>query len=201
MNIAFDAATHVYWINGFAVPNVTRVLGDLYNWDAVPAKTLERKRQIGAAVHRAIELDVHDDLDESSLDPQVAGYFEAWRRFCKERPFTCHLAEHQVGSHKLRYAGTLDLAGDLGGSDVLIDIKITHHLHPASALQTAAYLYAASEMRLIGAGAKRFALCLQADGAYRIQPHLDRNDFPVFVSCLSRHNWCLARGLIKEKQQ
>jgi len=201
MNIAFDAARHLYRINGSVVPNVTRVLRDLYSWESVSAQTLERKRQIGTAVHRAIELDVQDDLDESSIDPQAAGYFDAWRRFGKERRFACRLAERQVGSHKFRYAGTLDLVGDLGGSDVLIDIKITYQLHPASGLQTAAYLHAASEMRLMCASAKRFALCLQADGTYRIQPHQDRNDFAVFLSCLSRHNWCLVHKLIKEKQQ
>ena len=201
MNIAFDAVRHLYRINGSVVPNVTRVLEDLYLWDSVPAQTLERKRQIGSVVHRAIELDVQDNLDESSIDPQAAGYFGAWRRFGKEKRFACHLAERQVGSEKFRYAGTLDLAGDMSGADVLIDIKTTYKLHPGSGLQTAAYLHAASEMQLIGASAKRFALCLQADGAYRIQPHQDKNDFPVFLACLSRYNWCLAHKLIKEKLQ
>ena len=201
MNIDFDAARHLYRINGAVVPNVTRVLADLYDWDSVPAQTLERKRQIGSAVHRAIELDIQDNLDESSIDPQAAGYFEAWRRFGKEKRFACHLAERQVGSWRFRYAGTLDLAGDMSGADVLIDIKTTYQLHPGSGLQTAAYLYAASEMQLIGASAKRFALRLQADGAYRIQPHQDKNDFPVFLACLSRHNWCVARKLLKEKLQ
>ena len=116
MNIDFDAARHLYRINGAVVPNVTRVLADLYDWDSVPAQTLERKRQIGSVVHRAIELDVQNNLDESSIDPQAAGYFEAWRRFGKEKRFACHLAERQVGSWRFRYAGKRSIRSGIAPS-------------------------------------------------------------------------------------
>ncbi len=199
MRIELNETQHIYRLDGVVVPNVTRILGDLYDWNLVPPEILEHKRQIGAAVHRAIELDLEDDLDPSSLDSQLEGYFEAWRRFRREKRFNCCLSECWVASKKFRYAGTLDLAGSLDGSNVLIDTKSTGEAHPSSALQTAAYLYAASEMGFISR-AKRFALYLQSNGNYRLEPHVDQNDFPVFLSCLSRHNWRVSHRLIKEHQ-
>ena len=162
MRIELDQAQHVYRLDGAVVPNVTRILGDLYSWDSIPPDALERKRQIGSAVHRAIELDLADDLDPASLDTQVEGYFEAWRRFRREKRLHCYLSECWVASKKFRYAGTLDLAGKMDGVEVLIDIKCTAQAHPASALRTAAYLHAATEMGF-KRRARRFALYLQPD--------------------------------------
>lgn len=198
MRISFNEVGHVYRINGLRVPNVTQVLRDLYDWDQVPLEVLARKRQIGVAVHEAIALDVYDGLDESSVDPEIAGYFAAWRRFRREMAFHCVLSECRVGSAKFRYAGTLDLAGNMAGEDVLIDTKNTYHVHPSAALQTAAYLQAAQEMRLLPENIKRFALYLRGDGTYQLQSHMEARDFAIFLSCLSRYNWAVCHRLIKE---
>jgi len=196
VKIELDPARHLYRLDGKVVPNVTRVLGDLYDWSLVAPEILEHKRQIGAAVHRAIALDLEDDLDPASLDPQLEGYFEAWRRFRRETRFHCSLSECWVASKKFRYAGTLDFAGSLEGSDVLIDAKSTEP-HPGTSLQTAAYLHAACETGLLSR-AKRFALYLKPEGAYRLEPHVNQNDFPVFLACLSRYNWRSSHRLTKE---
>jgi hypothetical protein len=198
LKIAFDPSRHVYRLEGAIVPNVTRVLEDVYDWEAVAAERLERKRQIGQAVHAAIVLDLCGDLDERSLDPQIVGYFEAWRRLLREKRFACRLKECPVGSWRYRYAGTFDLAGEMSGSDALLEVKTSATLSPAAALQTAAYAYAAAEMDLLGSQTKRFALHLGSDGAYRLEPHTGKNDFAVFLACLSRHNWCARHGLLKE---
>ncbi len=200
MKIDFDPQKHAYRLDGIAVPNVTRVLGDLRDWSAIPRDALERKREIGTAVHLAIELDLLDDLDRVSLDSAVEGYFDAWRRFRREKRFECYLSECRVASKKFRYAGTLDLVGEMNGKDVLIDAKVSAEPHPATTLQTAAYLHAGLEMGFIGLGTERFALYLQSDGRYRLEPHPGKNDFAVFLSCLARYNWCLSKGLIKEVQ-
>jgi hypothetical protein len=201
VRIELETGAHSYRINGLAVPSVTGVLADLYDWGGISAAKLERKRILGTAVHKAIELDVRDDLDESSVDPQIAGYFEAWRRFRKEARLSPVLAERPVGSKNFWYAGTLDLAGDLGGIDALIDIKTSARPHASNKLQTAAYLLAASEMRLMRKTAHRFVLILQPDATYRVEPHISANDFSVFLSCLSRHNWRIANGMLKETRQ
>jgi len=197
MRIELDPLRHVYRLDGNIVPNVTRVLLDLYDWGPVIPEVLEHKRQIGIAVHRAIELDLADDLDRESLDLAIEGYFDAWVKFRRETRFQCHLSECWVASRKFGYAGTLDLAGVFNGVQALIDIKCTHEVHPAAALQTAAYLRAATEMGFIRQ-ARRFALYLRSKGNYRLEPHIDQNDYPVFLACLSRYNWRVANGLAKE---
>jgi len=201
MRLAFDEARHLYRLDDVIIPNVTRVVRDIYNWSLIPARVLERKRALGAAVHKMIELDVHKDLDEATLDPKLSGYLRAWRRFGKEKRFRCYLSECRVASSKFRYAGTLDLVGNMGGADVLIDTKTTYHLHPQTALQTAAYRRAALEMGLVSMSTQRCALYLQNDGCYRIQPHESECDFAIFQACLNRYNWKLSHGLIKETDQ
>ncbi len=198
MKIEFHETTHLYRVDGIFVPSVTQVLADLYNWNSVPPKVLARKRALGRAVHKAIELDVQDQLDEASLDREVRGYFKAWRRFRLEKQFQCYLSEHRVASKKYRYAGTLDLVGVMDGAEVLIDTKNTYHVHPQSALQTAAYSAAAMEMGVAPVGIQRYALHLQKEGTYQLRHHKSKQDFPIFLACLSRYNWQLWHGLAKE---
>lgn len=200
MNLELDIASHRYCLDGAEVPGVTRVLQPLYDFSAIRDGVLEHKRQIGESLHLAIALDLKDDLDIDSLDPGVLTYFEGWRKFRRETRFKCFLSEKQVASKKFRYAGTLDFAGLIGGAEALIDGKTTAGLHPAVALQTAAYLNAASEMGLIRSSARRYALRLTPDGAYILDQHKDRSDFAVFLSCLSLHNWRNRHGLPTEMQ-
>ena len=196
MKIEFDAERHLYRLDGAPVPAVTSILSDLFDWQAVAPDTLEHKRQIGLAVHRAIALELDDDLDRSSVEPRIEGYLEGWKRFQREKRFSCHLSECCVASKRFRYAGTLDLAGTMDAADVLVDVKCGEP-HAATSLQTAAYLNAAREMGFLS-NANRFALHLGPEGVYRLEPYADPNDFAVFLSCLSRHNWQVWKHLMKE---
>ena len=198
MRISFSEVGHIYRLNGIRVPNVTAVLRDLYSWDLIPLHVIARRRQIGIAVHEAIALDVYDGLDEASLDPQIANYFAAWRRFRREQAFHCAYSETRVASERYRYAGTFDLVGTMAGTQALIDTKNTNYLHAASALQTAAYAQAAQEMGLVSDGIRRYTLYLREDGSYRLDSHRESNDLAIFLSCLSRYNWAVRRRLIKD---
>jgi hypothetical protein len=200
MNLQLDAAEHRYRLDGSEVPGVTRVLRAMYDFTGIRDGVLEHKRQIGDALHHAIELDLRDDLDIASLDQEVVGYFEGWLRFRRETYFISLFSEKQVASTKYRYAGTLDFAGFIEGAECLIDGKTTAALHPAVALQTAAYHNAACEMGLLRPSAKRYALRLKPDGTYVLDEHKDRTDFFVFLSCLSLHNW-RARNRIPMEMQ
>jgi hypothetical protein len=200
VNLQLDPVAHRYRLDGAEVPSVTQVLRGLYDFSDLRPGVLEHKRQIGEALHRAIELDLKDDLDISTLDPGLVGYFDGWTRFRRETRFEYLLSERQVASKKFRYAGTLDMGGLIDGAESLIDGKTTAALHPAVALQTAAYLNAASEMGLIRSNARRYALRLKPDGTYVLDQHSDRNDFAVFLSCLSLHNWKNRHGIPTEIQ-
>lgn len=195
MNLQFDPVAHRYRLDGSEVPGVTRVLGQLYDFSGINDGVLEHKRQIGEALHMAIELDLMDDLQVDSLDLEVVGYFEGWIRFRRETRFECLFSEKQVASTKYRYAGTLDLVGRIDRVESVIDGKTTAALHPAVALQTAAYQNAACEMGLVRATARRYALRLKPDGSYILDQHTDRTDFFVFLALLSTWNWKQRHGL------
>jgi hypothetical protein len=201
VNLAFDPVEHRYRLDGAEVPNVTRILAPMYDFSAVREDVLNHKRDIGIALHKAIELDLNDDLDEASIDEEVKGYFEGWKKFRRETGFECLLTEHRVASEQFRFAGTLDLAGLIDGVESLLDSKVTVALHPAVALQTSAYLRATSEMGLIRANARRYALRLKPNGTYTLDQFKDKNDFAVFLSALSLHNWKTRHGLAKEPQK
>lgn len=67
----------------FKVPEVSDILessGLFGSFDGIDPFYAER----GSAVHKAIALDMSDNLDESSLDPEIEGFFRAYRAFCED---------------------------------------------------------------------------------------------------------------------
>lgn len=193
--LSFDPARHEYRVGGQIVPSVTQILAPLYSFAGIPADVLERKRAIGEAVHAACAIEsMGEELDPDSIDPQIAGYLEAWRRFVRERNYKPLLVEARVYHRVLRYAGTLDDAGefDVGARRVLglFDKKCTYDLHPAVGPQTAAYLAAAHDCGLLPKSVKeRFAVHLHSDGTYDVAPLAEPTDFAVFQSALTIFNF------------
>ena len=200
MDLGFDAATHTYKLGGSVVPSVTQVLAPLYDFSGIPRDVLERRRQIGVALDEAILLDLGDDLDEATLGPELQGPFEAWRRFRSEQRFALCAAQYPVASKKYRYAGTPDAWGLINDVETLADWKATAAMHPAVALQTAAYAAAGAEMGLFKPSIRRCGVRFQDDGRYVIEPFKDKADFAVFFSLLSIHNWRARHGLLKGTQ-
>lgn len=204
MNLTFDADKHEYRLDGSVVPSVTQILAPLYDFDRIPRDVLDRKRQIGVALDALIELDLKDDLDESSVDPSLEGYFRAWRLFRKEKDFKPLETQKRVVSLKYRYAGTPDAWGYMGNHIALVDWKATYAMHPAVALQTAAYENACHET-IAGwlRNPRRYGIKFREDGHYILTPYTkpeNKNDFGIFLSFLSCHNWRVKNGLLKEKQ-
>lgn len=191
--LAFREATHTYTLDGRVLPSVSQVLRQVVDFSRVPPEILERKRQIGVALHAAIELG--DDLDPDSLDELVVPFYSAWRRFMDDTGYKPRLNEHPIYSVKYNYAGKPDTVGKLGRREALIDYKSAWDLHPATGLQTAAYLNGLWEMDLCDRDLPRFALQLRHNGTYRLEPLTDPNDFSVFLSLLSLWNWKQRHGI------
>ncbi len=70
----------------------------------------------GTAIHLATELWDRDTLDETTVDPQIQGYLESWKRFRKDQNYTPTHIEYQiyhpelmVGTKIDRLPGPLDL--------------------------------------------------------------------------------------------
>jgi hypothetical protein len=182
--LTFNPERHEYRWNGQVVPSVTQVLEPLSDYSMVPAAVLERKKQIGLAVHAAIELDLKGDLDESTIHPAWEGYFHGWRKFKEQSGFVVESTEQRVFSEKYRFAGTLDLVGALHRVPALIDTKTTTVLMPTVGPQTAAYAEGIKKPRI-----NRYALQLSPDGKYNLEPCSDKGDWATFQAALTLWYW------------
>ena len=182
--LAFDEKTHTYLLNGEVLPSVTTIIketglaGDS-SWTPDPWYLTR-----GTLVHQATALLDRGDLDEASVDPQIEPYLAAYRRFLKETAFVPEVIEVPRFNPKLRYAGTPDRIGKLGGEGILIDLKTGTSRPRWHRLQTAGYVLLSSEHPQ-----KRASLHLAGDGGYSLVEHTDSNDAQVFLGSLEVYKW------------
>jgi hypothetical protein len=127
-------------------------------------------------------------LNEAALDPPLAPYLAAWRKFRRETGFTPIAIEQRVVHTALQFAGTLDRRGTLRRRFVQIDIK--SGLVPKSVgAQTAAYDEARRFQTREHARDLRYCAQLLPTGDYRLHALTDPADWPLFLSCLNVHQW------------
>ena len=69
-------------------------------------------------MHLACELDDQDDLDEASVEVDVAPYLAAYRKFRAEVRPEILLNEHRVYHKTWNYCGTLDRVMRIQGTDL-----------------------------------------------------------------------------------
>lgn len=119
--VTFDAATHTYAFDGEVLPSVTQLLTQAGMIDG--RFYTEHGRDIGTAVHACIQLECAKELDEDTVDPQVAPYLAQWRAFKADTGFEVLASEKRVWSNAYSYAGTLDIYGRLHGRYFVIDFK------------------------------------------------------------------------------
>ena len=170
------------------VPSVTQITRSLTDYSGVPAAILNRKRDLGVALHKAIEIYLGGTFEEAALPDSILPYFAAFTSWLQKERFKPDQSELRVYSVKSMYAGTLDLTGTTAkGKRALVDFKTTAKLMPAAKVQTAGYAQACAEM---GNGLdERYVLQLKPDGTYRYEPYRDKADFTLFNSLLSLHHW------------
>lgn len=116
--VEFITEGHIYTdatIDGVGVrfESVTTILKEEGLIDARWFDDWSRDR--GSMVHLATAYDDRGELDEESLDPVIAPYLEAWRKFRKESGFGPEKIEVPMQSTAYRYAGTPDRIGELPG--------------------------------------------------------------------------------------
>ncbi len=186
--IIFDDPTHTYTVNGSRYPSVTEVVGMLRPESGARQDVLEYKRQIGKAVHKAVELMEAGRLDVATVDPAIVPFVAAWSKFKAETGFAVLHSEMIVYSKKLRVAGTLDLTGMRGDLIELLDLKAVWAMGDETAIQTAGYSMLYEELTGVKVQ-RRGGLQLLRDGQYRYHPYKDGNDRNVFLAALTVFNW------------
>jgi len=131
----------------------------------------------GTAIHQATALDDLGDLDESSVDPEVAPYLASWRTWKAQTRIEFEAIELPVEHEAMGYRGTLDRIMLLAGlGRAVVDLKTGQ---PAAwhSIQLALYAMAWAAQR--GAATpRRMAIYLSAEGrAPAIAEYSDRCDF------------------------
>lgn len=180
-DLTFDEATHAYRFLGEPVPGVTSILQPLQSFDGIPASVLAAKADLGRRVHLTTQLDDEDDLDESSVEDDVAPYLAGWRLFRRETGCVIELIEKRVYEPFLSYAGTLDRVLSFAGIRWLIDVKTSFMTPLMAGPQTAAYLRALGDTSVTHRGAVR----LRPDGTYRFDHFTGADDWSAFMACLT----------------
>ena len=176
--VRFDEAAHKYYVTlpgateEVIWPSVTTitsawkaaVTGRLAPWDDPMNSAFAEKcavaRDKGIAVHEAIALDLNGQLDWSSIDPQIQGYMDAYRKVkARLRLTVCKELEVEKVLIGEGYCGTLDLVT----TKILLDWKTGRHCW-THWMQLAAYRHA------IEKNLKRAGACyLAADGSYDLR--------------------------------
>lgn len=184
MQLDFEKASHVYRLDGRAVPSVTEILRPLEDFSMVNPAVLEAARVFGHNVHLACHLDDQDALEWESLDPALVPYVTAWRAFLKDSGAVVIASEQPIAHATLGYAGTPDRILAWGKRLVLPDIKSTAVVPLTVGPQTAGYAKAYQSTHG-GREPERYCVQLKANGTYSTHPRRASTDWSVFLSCLN----------------
>lgn len=185
-------ADHSYWIGDKRIPGVSEILAPAVDLSMVPPQVMERKRQIGKAVHLLCQwYDEGEEIDPDSIDPACLPYFDAWRRFCDDYKPQFGVIEGPMVSEKYLFAGTPDRARCvIRDEHWTLDIKTVAQVSKVTGLQTAAYSELAGNRC-----ARRAAVQLREDGKYQFHEFPDSADWPVFLSLLNFKHWRTSNGI------
>ena len=190
--LAFDVAKHEYRLHapdtpaswGRVLPSVTQVIQAAGLVDGEEWFT-EESRIRGRYVHKAVLYDETVGLDESSIDPALRGYIDAYRKFKRDVTLgPCDLIETPLADPVLGFAGTPDQVRTVDGRTALLDLK-SGFRSAAHSLQTAAYVHLIGLHNGAWAALPRFVVYLAADGRYQIEENRDRRDWKVFTAALT----------------
>jgi len=190
--ITFEESTHTYTDgHGNDWPSVTQIMASagLCDYSAVPRRLLEVAANRGSIIHKTTQLYDQGVLDESSVDEELTGYLEAYKKFLADFNPIIKLNEEIVWSDIYGYAGTIDRGFEINGENWLIDIKSTAQKMKNHEIQVAAYKHAAVECGKIESIQKGATLYLKADGKYTLVAYQNKNVFCYFLSALSLHKW------------
>lgn len=194
--ITFFENSHEYKADGVKMPSVTSILDSVgmnKGLENIPESVLKIAGERGHIVHEIIELHLKNELDESTIDPELSGYFDAYLSARKQHPKIfekLHTCEKMVYSEKHKYCGRLDACGD----GVIVDWKTTAQTSPAHGLQLSAYWMAEHPDYLHDKPETLACFYFRPDGTFELKKY----DYQplVWMSCLSIFKWQKRNGIV-----
>ncbi len=185
--IFFDEA-HEYQADGERVPSVSEVLRFISRevYGDINQFTLDNAADRGSRIHKACE--VLDKYGKVECDEDIAPYVKGYLQFAKDHKPDWQMIEKAMLHDELKYAGTIDRYGTMGGVTVLADIKSSNIIQTRLVTpQLAAYAMLLPErpQRLV-------VIHLIKDGTYKLRDIAF--DDSAFMACLTLHRLFEKKG-------
>lgn len=139
----FDEETHLYKVEGHYCLSTSDIihLAGLSDYATVPSGVLERARNRGTNLHKAIHYFEEGDLDLAALPEEIQPYLRGYMKFRVEREFEPIPPQERsiVYQHEntdQMVGCTLDLRGTAAGKLFIVDPKTTYPNCGAAKKQT-----------------------------------------------------------------
>lgn len=174
---SFNEEDHEYKNpQGLVVPGISAILraGGLLD-EMRAAKSAMSK---GSRVHKAIEFDWENDLDEESVDPDEIGFVHAWRAAVKELGIEIEGVEVLAGHSSMQYASQIDAIAKWEGRLTVCNWK-TGRKYAWYPVQSAGEAILFEQPVL----PRRLTVYLQANGKWKYDEHTAVEDFEEFKRC------------------
>jgi len=178
----FDAESHRYTYRGLPLVSVTQALR-LAGMSTDPRWFPPGAAERGTAIHLATQYHDEGTLDESTLDPLIVPYLEAWRKFKSEMSVKIVSIERRAAriGHP-SFAGTIDRVGKIGSRTWILDIKSGVETD-ADPLQLAGYSILAPNCKLAN-------VYLSDSGTYRFVKRESKvDDQHDFIAAVRIAEW------------
>ena len=168
INCRFDEASHTYYMDDVPVPSVTQALVESGIINTEFFNDWGRWR--GSTVHKITQLYDENDLVEDSVDPDLVGYLDAWKKFKREFAFDIRGIEVELYHSTAKYGGCLDRVGIVAqGGGGILDIK-TGPLTRAVGLQLTGYADAYESHTGIAVN-HLYGVQIKEDGTYKMKTY------------------------------
>lgn len=132
-----------------AKPALLRYYGGMRSFKAADDMKEASARE-GSLVHEAVAA-IAAGRHEVTVDPAVQPSVDAFIAFLRNTNVEPLLIEQRVISRKHQYAGTVDMVARVNGVVGVLDIKTGRRIYRDYGMQTAAYIKAVREQKLVDA--------------------------------------------------
>lgn len=142
--LIFNSSDHTYYKNGHVLPSVTQILqalGISPDYSKADQEYLNYCAAKGTAAHEAIELLCKNELDESTLHPDVKPYVESFKKwFMTKEADGIKFEGSEIRLDNGVYAGTVDAIWIKGGLKHVVEYKTSSVIVPSYHVQVGGYM-------------------------------------------------------------